>query len=161
MSTTLAQRIVSALETVSDAEPEYVERSSDRVGQSGAYGLYVYPVRTTKGARQCAIAHYETSGTVAGQRIAGEAVAVRTGVTAMAGILRQAKENAERLERTCSRLQGDGWSVSAETRYGRHVGLSIANGAVSGVHLSPWGVVVGGDEATRDYVAALWAENDG
>ena len=41
MSTTLEQRIVAALETVSDAEPLYTERDDARVGRAGAYRLYV------------------------------------------------------------------------------------------------------------------------
>ncbi len=73
MSTTLEQRIVAALETVSDAEPLYTERDDARVGRAGAYRLYVYPVRTIMGTQHRAVAHYQTSGMAVGQRIAGEA----------------------------------------------------------------------------------------
>lgn len=160
MRTTLEQRIVTALETVSDAEPLYTERDDARVGRAGAYRLYVYPVRTIMGTRHRAVAHYQTSGMAVGQRIAGEAVADWTSVADMVGLLRHAKKRAERLERTCSRLQDAGWNVSAETRYGCPIGLSVEKGAVS-VHLSSSGIVVGGDAAAREYVSALWVENDG
>lgn len=153
--TTIAQRIEAALRDVTGQSVTPAQTQGGLTATAGLYTLTVYPVTTGGGVRHRVAATCSTPDS-SGRHISAQREAGWTSVTAMRGLLREARERAERLAALSDRLTGEGWETPPTMRR-QGTGLIVRHGDTT-ARITGTGEVDCSDPAAQLYIAAAYDE---